>query len=172
VALKRYTVDPARTRVVVHARSSVHDTDARWTKLGGLVTVDPDDPAAGAEARIVVDMREFDAGDRMKNWKLKSDLEPDKYPEAVFTLSRLEDVRSGDAAARFEAAAAGDITWRGRTASIRAVGGASITPDKIVAACKFELNVTHLGVKPPKVLMFKVDEVVLVEVTLEARAST
>jgi len=171
VALIRYTVDPAKSLVVVHARSSVHDTDARWTKLSGLVTVDPGDPAAGAEARVVVDMREFDAGDRMKNWKLRGDIEPDKYPEAVFTLSKLEDVRAGGAAARFEAAALGSIAWRGRTASVRAQGGALITPDKIVAACKFELNVTHLGVKPPKVLMFKVDEVVLVEVTLEARAS-
>ncbi len=171
MALIRYTVDPAKSLVVVHARSSVHDTDARWTKLSGLVTVDPGDPAAGAEARVVVDMREFDAGDRMKNWKLRGDIEPDKYPEAVFTLSKLEDVRAGGAAARFEAAALGSIAWRGRTASVRAQGGALITPDKIVAACKFELNVTHLGVKPPKVLMFKVDEVVLVEVTLEARAS-
>jgi polyisoprenoid-binding protein YceI len=170
VALQRYTVDTAKSLVVVHARSSVHDTDARWTKLSGLVTVDPGEPGSAAEARVVVDMREFDAGDRMKNWKLKSDLEPDKHPEAVFTLSKLEDVRAGGAAARFEAAALGTIAWRGRSASVRAQGGALITPERIVATCKFELNVTQLGVKPPKVLMFKVDEVVLVEVTLEARA--
>jgi polyisoprenoid-binding protein YceI len=171
VALIRYAIDPARSLVVVHARSSVHDTDARWTKLSGVVTVDPGDPGAGAEARVVVDMREFDAGDRMKNWKLRGDIEPDKYPEAVFTLARLEDVRAGGAAARFEAAALGAIAWRGRTAEIRAKGGASITGERIVAACKFELNVTHLGVKPPKVLMFKVDEVVEVEVTIEAKAA-
>jgi polyisoprenoid-binding protein YceI len=77
VPLIRYTVDAAKSLVVVHARSSVHDTDARWTKLSGLVTVDPADPGAGAEARVTVDMREFDAGDRMKNWKLRGDLEPD-----------------------------------------------------------------------------------------------
>jgi polyisoprenoid-binding protein YceI len=165
----RYTVDPAKSLVLVHARSSVHDTEARWTKLSGLVTVDPTDPGRGAEARVVVDMRELDAGDRMKNWKLRADLEPDKYPEAVFTLSQLEDVRAGGSE-RFDAAALGAIAWRGRTANVRATGGALITPARIAASCKFELNVTHLGVKPPKVLMFKVDEVVLVEVTLEARA--
>jgi hypothetical protein len=108
----------------------------------------------------------------MKNWKLRGDIEPDKYPEAVFTLARLEDVRSGPAAARFEAAALGSIAWRGKTAQVRATGGAQITADKIVATAKFELNVTHLGVKPPKVLMFKVDEVVMIEVTLEARAAS
>jgi polyisoprenoid-binding protein YceI len=172
VALLRYTVDPAKSLIVVHARSSVHDTDARWTRLSGLVTVDPTAPGQGAEARVVVDMREFDAGDRMKNWKLRGDIEPDKYPEAVFTLSRLEDVRAGGAAERFEAAALGSIAWRGKVAQVKATGGALITDGRISATCKFELNVTHLGVKPPKLLMFKVDEVVLVEVTLEARASS
>jgi polyisoprenoid-binding protein YceI len=171
VALVRYVVDPAKSVVVVHARSSVHDTEARWTKLGGIVSVDPANPGTGAEARVLVDMREFDAGDRMKNWKLRGDIEPDKYPEAVFTLAKLEDVRAGGGAARVEAAALGAIVWRGRTAQVKATGGASITPTRIVATCKFDLNVTHLGVKPPKVLMFKVDEVVTVEVTLEARAA-
>jgi polyisoprenoid-binding protein YceI len=171
VALLRYTVDPSKSSIVVHARSSVHDTDARWTRLSGLVTVDPAAPGQGAEARVVVDMREFDAGDRMKNWKLRGDIEPDKYPEAVFTLARLEDVRTGGAAERFEAAAIGSIAWRGKVAQVKATGGALIAADRISATCKFELNVTHLGVKPPKVLMFKVDEVVLVEVTLEARAA-
>ena len=170
MALVRYTVDPARSLVVVHAKSSVHDTAARFTRLTGVISVDPGDPAADTEARVSVDMREFDAGDRMKNWKLRGDIEPDKYPEAVFTLARLEKVRAGPAAAGFEAAASGAIVWRGRTATVRADGGAHITPEKLVAQCKFELNVTHLGVKPPKILMFKVDETVHVEVTLEARA--
>ena len=167
MALTRYLVDPAKSLVVVHARSSVHDTDARWTRLTGTISVDPADPGAGAEARVVVDMRELDAGDRMKNWKLRGDLEPDKYPEAVFTLAKLEDVRTS---ARVEAAALGSIAWRGRTAQVKATGSAQITAASILATCKFELNVTHLGVKPPKVLMFKVDEVVLVDVTLVATA--
>jgi len=169
MALCRYTVDAARCKVVVRARSSVHDTDTTWSRVSGTIEVDPDAPATGATARLVVDMREFDAGDRLKNWKVKGDLEPDKYPEAVFTLARLERV-TGGGAGKWDAAAAGAIEWRGRRAEVVASGSAVITPVAVSATARFELNVTHLGVKPPKVLMFKVDEVVSVEVTLEARA--
>jgi hypothetical protein len=167
----QYSVRSDRSKVVVRARSSVHDTTTTWSKLAGTITVDPADPGApGAAAAVTVDMREYDAGDRLKNWKIKGDLEPDKYPEALFTLAAIEGVRALGGG-RFEASAPGTIRWRGRDARVRATGSATITPQGIVAECKFELNVTDLGVKPPKILMFKVEEVVEVLVTLEASAA-
>jgi polyisoprenoid-binding protein YceI len=166
----RYTV--ARAEIVVTARSSVHDTTARWTTMTGAIEVDPADPAAGATALLTVDMRDFDAGDRLKNWKLKGDIEPDKYPEAVFTLAELRDVaRAGDQNQKWNAAAPGTIRWRGREAMITAKGGATVAPAWISAECSFELDVRDLGVKPPKILMLKVEEIVHVTVRLEARAA-
>jgi polyisoprenoid-binding protein YceI len=169
VALIKYQVDSKKCVVVVRARSSVHDTDTKFTRMAGTIEVDPAEPGVGAQARLTVDMREFDAGDWLKNRKLKSDLEPDRYPEAVFTLSLLEDVVK-QAGERFEARAFGGLAWRGRSTTVEAKGGASITPARIVAECRFDLDVTTLGVKPPKVLMFKVEDVVSVEVKLEATA--
>jgi polyisoprenoid-binding protein YceI len=169
VALVHFVVDPRKSLVIVRARSSVHDTDTKFTRLGGTVDVDPEDPGSGAQARISVDMREFDAGDWLKNRKLKGDLEPDRYPEALFTLSLLKDV-ARKAGERFEARAFGGLAWRGRSTSVEATGGATITPVRVIAECRFDLDVTTLGVKPPKVLMFKVEDVVSVEVRLEASA--
>jgi hypothetical protein len=163
----KYAISPGKTEIVVTARSSVHDTTAKWRTMTGTIEVDPADPAAGATAVLTVDMRDFDAGDKLKNWKLRGDIEPDKHPEAVFTLAGLREVKNlgGE---RFEAAAPGSIRWRGREAKITARGAATLTPGRIVAECRFELDVRDVGVKPPKILMLKVEEVVSVTVRLEA----
>jgi polyisoprenoid-binding protein YceI len=161
----RYVVTGGR--VVVKARSSIHDTTAVWSKLGGTIDFDPEQPE-GAAADVEVDMRVFDAGDRLRNWKLKGDLEPDKHPTATFRLGRLERVvRDGD---ELTAGATGTLSWRGRSPSLTATGSATVTPQRIVARAKFELDVRDVDVKPPKILMFKVEEVVSVEVELTANA--
>jgi hypothetical protein len=114
-------------------------------------------------------MRDLDAGDRLKNWKLRSDLEPDKHPFAVFRLRALEGVVAAGES-RWRAVAAGAIEWRGRSAPIRAEGTGLITPARLEAEATFELDVRVLGVTPPKVLMFKVEPEVQVTVRLEATA--
>lgn len=154
---------------MVTARSSIHDTTCVWSKLEGSIEVDPADPGAGAVAELRVDMRVFDAGDRLKNWKLKGDLEPDKHPTAVFRLARLADVRPG-AAGDLQAAAAGALSWRGRTTQITAPGSGHLDPTSLSADATFELDVRTLGVTPPKILMFKVESVVLIKVSLRAQA--
>jgi polyisoprenoid-binding protein YceI len=168
MARVRYSIDSSRSKVVVMARSSVHDTETVWSKMSGYIEVDPDAPGAGATAVIDVDMTAFDAGDWLKNRKLKKDLDVSRFPKATFTLGSLADVK-GDAA-RTEARATGAIDWRDRKAEIAATGHASLSATEIKAEASFELDVRDVGVKPPKILMFKVEEVVSVRVELTASA--
>ncbi len=157
----------SRGRVAARARSSLHDTTTTWTKLAGELEVLPDEPMRAAQARIVVDMREFDAGDRLKNWKLRSDLEPDRHPEAVFTLSAIEEAQPLGGGA-WRAVARGTLAWRGRTTAVLARGEAQFADDSVHARATFSLDVTRLGVTPPKILFLKVENVV--EVTVELTA--
>lgn len=157
-------------RVTVTARSMVHDTKTIWDQVSGTIEVDPANPAAGATATIEVDMRAFDAGDRLKNWKLKSDLDPDRHPTARFTLSGLTvGTQSG---ARVDGATArGQLAWRGKATDVTASGTGTLEAATLAAEARFELDVRTLGVEPPKILMIKVDPTVSVVVTLSARAS-
>ncbi len=158
-----------RGRVVSTARSSIHDTRTEWSTLAGTIEADPTTLTAGeAKAEIAVDMRAFDAGDFLKNRKLKKDLGVERHPEARFSLRGLRDVvdRGGG---RFDAIADGEIAWRGRTAAIEARGSGTLDAVSLEATARFELDVTSLGVTPPRILMFKVEEVVTVEVELSAR---
>lgn len=153
--------------VRVTARSSLHDTRTVWSRVEGTLEVDPDAPEAEPRAEIRVDMRELDTGDRLKNWKLKSDLAPDRYPTATFTLRRLENVRRENGGG-FRADAVGLLAWRGRDTEVRLSGRGRLDASAVEAEGRFELDVRHLGVEPPKILMFRVEPVVEVEV--QARA--
>lgn len=160
-----YTIG-AGSAVETRARSSIHDTHTRWDRVSGTVVADPETLAeAGATATIAVDMTAFDAGDWLKNRKLKKDLDVARHPRAEFELSELSDVsRAADGS--FTASASGVLRWRGREAAISATGTGRFDGDRMEATASFELDVTTLGVKPPRFLMFKVEDVVSVEVSV------
>jgi polyisoprenoid-binding protein YceI len=164
----RFTIGSG-SKIVVSARSSIHDTRTVWDAVGGTVELDPADPAAGAQCELTVDMRRHDAGDFLRNRKVKKDLEVDRYPEARFRLEALDEVaRTGEG--RFTARARGTIEWHGRKVAVEARGEAELGAG-LRATGRFELDVRDLGVAPPRFFVFKVEDVVAVEVTIAATAA-
>src|ERR1700760_987145 len=99
--------------LTVQARSRVHDTTTVWSQIAGEIDADPDTLAtAGATARFTVDMTAFDAGDFLKNRKLRKDFDLAGPPTATFELRRVRDVVRGGAS--FTATAEGTLAWRGK----------------------------------------------------------
>lgn len=167
--MPRYQIDSEKSGVLVRARSNVHDTDTSIAGVAGTIDADPNAlEERGAEVALGVDMTTADAGDWLKNRKLRKDLDLAAHPRAEFALDALEDIeRSGD---RFTATARGRLSWRGRKIEISATGEGEVTATHIDATARFDLDVTTLGVVPPKILMFKIEDVVSVEVRVIARA--
>ena len=78
-------------KLTVKARSSVHDTTTVWDKVTGDVDANAS-AIEQAKATFSVDMTKFDAGDFLKNRKLRKDFEMDAHPTATFQLTRVSDV--------------------------------------------------------------------------------
>lgn len=155
--------------VVVTAKSTIHDVQTTWPRIRGRVRVDLAHPEV-AEALVTVDMRVFEAGDKLRSWKLRSEIDPDRYPEATFTLARVEDVKSS-AGGVFEATAVGVLRWRGRELPLAVPGRAVLVDDSLEATGQFELDMRQLGIRPPSFLMFKLEPEVRVAVRLAAGRS-
>lgn len=166
-SLARYRVTSGE--VVVTARSLVHDTRATWPKVAGTLVVDPAEPAREPTGELEVDMRVFDAGDPLRNWKLRADMAPDRHPRATFRLERLEDVRT--TGETVTAVAVGTLSWRGHEVALRVRGAGRLSPQNVEAEASFDLDVRTLGVEPPRVLMLKVESVVAVKVRFAAAES-
>ena len=159
--MPRYTVSAGSFTVT--ARSSVHDTTTTWDKITGTVEASPDDLAA-ARATFAVDMTSFDAGDWLKNRKLRSDFDMDKHPTATFELRGVRDVvRTGDT---FTATAEGVLAWRGKQVPLTLAGTGKLDATAVEATAKFELDITTLGLKAPRFLMIKMSDAVAVSVTI------
>ncbi|HEU0032448.1 MAG TPA: YceI family protein [Kofleriaceae bacterium] len=159
----KYRVDAGK--LTVKARSRVHDTVTTWDQITGDVDADPDTlPTAGAKASFTVDMTAFDAGDWLKNRKLRKDFQMDAHPRATFELRSVRDVvRDGPT---FRANAEGVLRWRGKELVVVLAGQGKLDAVGVEATATFDLDITKLGLAAPKFLMIKMDDVVAIEVTI------
>jgi polyisoprenoid-binding protein YceI len=165
----RYRVTTGTLTVQAHSR--LHDTTTVWNKITGEIVADPDTLAtAGATATFEVDMTAFDAGDFLKNRKLRKDFDLAGHPTASFTLERLTGaVRDGS---NFTATAEGMLTWRGRKVGLVLVGHGKLDDMGVNASATFELDIRTLGLSAPRFLMFKVEDEVTVAVTIQGQVAT
>ena len=153
-------------KLVVKARSSVHDTTTTWGKVSGEVDADPDAIEA-AKATFEVDMTSFDAGDWLKNRKLRKDFAMDDHPRATFTLARVSEVQRDGAT--FTAKAEGTLHWRGKDVTLHLAGRGTLDGTHLEASASFPLDIRDLGLSAPRFLMFKVEDEVTVDVRVAGR---
>lgn len=154
-----------RGTLTVKAKSRLHDTTTVWSVVRGEVEADADTLAtAGAVATFTVDMTQFDAGDWLKNKKLRSDFEMDKHPEARFALQKVRDVVREGGSNAFTAIAEGMLAWRGREVTLTITGKGTLDANGVAASASFPLDIRTLGMKAPRFLMFKMEDEVMVEV--------
>src|SRR3970282_2629260 len=117
-------VDSGPSRLRVQARSKIHDSQTTFSRITGEVDAAPAALAGtGTRARFAVAMADFDAGDWLKNRKLKGDLQLDRWPEASFELRELRDVVKADDRG-FTATAVGVLRYPGRALEITIAGRA------------------------------------------------
>jgi polyisoprenoid-binding protein YceI len=152
-------------KLTVKARSKLHDTTTVWDKITGDVDADAETlSTAGATATFTVDMTSFDAGDWLKNRKLKGDFEMDKHPRATFELRSVKDVvREG---AKFTATAEGVLRWRGKEVVLTLAGRGTLDSMRVEASATFDMDIRTLGLSAPRFLMIKMSDEVSVDVTL------
>lgn len=162
----KYRVDAGR--LTVQARSKVHDTTTVWNQVSGDVDADADAIEA-ARATFRVDMTAFDAGDWLKNRKLRKDFEMDAHPQASFELRAVRDVvREG---AKFTAPAEGVLRWRGKEVPLTLAGRGTLDAQRVEASATFELDIKKLGLSAPRFLMIKMEDEVTVDVTVRGTAA-
>jgi polyisoprenoid-binding protein YceI len=159
----RYRVSAGK--LTVRARSRIHDTTTVWDRITGDVEADPETLAtAGAAASFRVDMTSFDAGDWLRNRKLRKDFDLEAHPSAGFTLRALRDVRRDGPT--FTATAEGVLAWRGKELPLVLAGQGRLDAAGLEASATFELDIRKLGLSAPRFLMIKMEDEVEIEVTL------
>jgi polyisoprenoid-binding protein YceI len=156
-------------KLTVRARSRLHDTTTVWDRITGDVVADPETLAtAGAVASFRVDMTSFDAGDWLRNRKLRKDFDLEAHPSASFELRALQGVRRDGPT--FTATAEGVLRWRGKEVPLTLAGKGKLDAAGLEATGTFELDIRKLGLSAPRFLMFKMEDEVEIEAILQGAA--
>jgi polyisoprenoid-binding protein YceI len=137
-----------------------------WTGFSGEVQAEQDDLAA-AQMNLAIDMKTGDAGDWLKNRKMRKDMDFDRHPRAEFNVKSISNVeQEGD---NLSATVEGSLSWRGKSVDVTSRAKGTLNQREISAVGEFDLDITTLGITPPKILMIKVHDVVSCRVELHAR---
>jgi polyisoprenoid-binding protein YceI len=153
-------------KLTVRARSRIHDTTTVWDRISGEIEADPETLAtAGAAAAFRVDMTSFDAGDWLKNRKLRKDFDLEAHPAATFDLRALRDVKRDGPT--FTATAEGVLRWRGKEVALTLAGKGKLDAAGLEASATFELDIRKLGLSAPRFLMIKMEDEVAIDVTVQ-----
>jgi polyisoprenoid-binding protein YceI len=147
----RQQIDPARTHISVICRSTLHPVTLRFARPTGFV----ERTDAGLTGECTIDMTTFSTGDRMVDWKVRGELEPDLYPQARYVAHRVEGTTTVH----------GTLHWRRHAVPLVARGTIELG-ETVSARLRCDLDMRLFGIKPPRVLLLKAEPVVQVDVVL------
>ena len=165
--MAHFGIDERQSKLVVMARSRLHDTNIVWNGITGSIDANVDG-LDSAKSEISIDMTTGNAGDRLKNRTLRKELNFDKNPKATFSLQSVEKLEQNEQGVR--AQLQGQLTWRGKTITVDCKTEGKVTETGLEVTGTFDIDMTTLGITPPKMLMIKIDAVVNCTITIVASA--
>jgi hypothetical protein len=165
----RYAVSSSESPLVVDARSTLHSVRATTSALTGYVVAGWNDDGTLASAPQPVMHVEFPidqvrSGNAMQDREMRKLVDSVRFPKVAADLRSVELLSSPN---RYKAS--GEITLAGRARSYGgeftiANAGESVTVDG-----ELSLDIRDFGLKPPSLLILKVDPVLQVRLRLVAR---
>jgi hypothetical protein len=160
-----YTIRHGRMIARAHATLG-HKAEVSFPSLTGTFTVTHEGQmVSGIAGEIQLAFDPMEGGDMLLRREARKALDTSTYPAARLALEGA--AASPGALAKLS----GQLSYRGRSVGISPIVDGRFDEHKVEARTRFTLDVRDFGLKPPRLLFLKVDEIVEVEVELFAAAS-
>lgn len=168
---KRYVVVPAESTLSFEARSTMHRVHGAAANISGFIEAAraedgtlAADPAPQMHVEFPVERLRSgnDLQDR-EMWRL---IDSRRFPTII---GDLRELRASSSAGRY--VAEGDITLSGRMRRYSGEMSVSGGADRFVVDGELSVDIRDFGLKPPNLLIIKVDPVVRVRLHLVAAAT-
>ena len=160
-------VDPARTSVDFVLEATMHTVDGHLGSAAGRIAFDPASTLATGELVIDLVGAETGVGRRDKKMHAKI-LETDRYPTAVFRVSRIDlphSLRQG----RNELQLHGELELRGSRYPVLVPAVATLDGDRVAATAWIEIPYIDWGLQDPSFFVLRVAKTVRVEIETAGR---
>ncbi|HEY0357367.1 MAG TPA: YceI family protein [Mycobacteriales bacterium] len=166
--MTRFAIDPRRSTVWIEARSSLHPIHGEATGLGGYLEVGLADGrldlSAPAEMHIELPVEELRSGNALQDRELLRRVDADRYRKITGDARKVQEA-DGDGRYRVS----GDVSFHGATRTIDGDVRVSAPDDRtLVVEGEQMFDIRDFDLKPPKVLMFRVEPEVRVRIQVTA----
>jgi polyisoprenoid-binding protein YceI len=166
----RYRIDPARSRVAIHATSSLHPIDSETDGVEGWLELDVDGSGlvitdGTLRAHLELPVERLRSGNPMEDRELRRRIDARRFPTITGDLSAMEAI-GDDGRYRVR----GDVTFKGVTRTredemtVAADGDGEL---RLRGTSVFDIR--DFGMEPPRIMFLKVAPDVTVTVDIVAR---
>jgi polyisoprenoid-binding protein YceI len=167
-ARARYTVSPRDSSLTFDARSTLHGVHGKATHLEGFVEAAWDDEGAVAgdpppTIHVEFPVDQLRSGNAIQDREMWKVIDAKRFPRIS---ADLREVRPGSPAGQYQAT--GDVTLAGRSRRYEGEFSLSLEGEQIMIEGELKVDIRDFGLKPPNLLVVKVDPVVRVRLHLIA----
>jgi polyisoprenoid-binding protein YceI len=166
--MTRFAIDPRRSTVWIEARSSLHPIHGEATGLGGYLEVEMADGrldlSAPAEMHVELPMEQLRSGNPMQDRELLRRIDADRFRKITGDARKVQEV---DGEGRYRVS--GDVSFHGATRTMDGEVHLTAPDDRtVVVEGEQTFDIRDFNVKPPKILMFRVEPEVKVRIQVTA----
>jgi polyisoprenoid-binding protein YceI len=115
---------------------------------------------------VTVDLEQLSSGGRVRDWNIRRHLDVKKWPRATFEVESVSVVSREPWAANLH----GTLGFRDQRKRVSVTATGKRNETNLEVQAEFQLCLPEWGLKPPRFLVFKVDDMVSVHVHLYASA--
>jgi polyisoprenoid-binding protein YceI len=120
---------------------------------------------AGVSALLEVAVDELCGSERLLDGEMRRTLDAQRYPRARAAITAARDL----GADRYELT--GELTLRGRTRALTGVATVRLAGEQLHASGSITIDIRDFGIKPPSLLVVRVQPDVQLDIELSARRS-
>jgi polyisoprenoid-binding protein YceI len=165
----RFRVLPDRSKVWIHARSSLHPIDSSTDGLEGTLDLELQgggrvNLSVAPSAHLEFPVENLSSGNRLEDRELKRRIDSRRYPTIEGDLTAMKDTDTdGQYLVR------GDLTFKGVTRSYEDEMTLAVQDDKTIRLeGESTFDIRDFGMEPPRILILKVEPEVRVRVVIVA----
>jgi polyisoprenoid-binding protein YceI len=164
----RYRIDPARSKVAIDARSSLHPIHSETAGLEGWVEIDVDgsgqvDLAVAPSAHLELPVEKLRSGNAMEDRELQRRIDARRFPTINGDLTGMDRTGHDD---RYRVR--GDVTFKGVSRPSEDEMTFLVDGDSIRLQGASVFDIRDFGMEPPRILLLKVAPDVTVTVDIVA----
>jgi polyisoprenoid-binding protein YceI len=166
--MTRFAIDPRRSTVWIEARSSLHPIHGEATGLGGYLEVEMADGrldlSAPAEMHVELPVEQLRSGNPVQDRELLRRIDADRFRKITGDARKVQEA---DGEGRYRVS--GDVSFHGATRTMDGEVHLTAPDDRtVVVEGEQTFDIRDFNVKPPKILMFRVEPEVKVRIQVTA----